>query len=508
MKKHTAKRNLRRGTEEKRRFPVGGNALVVAALVAASPTQAANFKWGETDVAFDTTISAGATVRAQDADRDSVSLGNRNFDEAGDIVSASLRATHDLDIRRGNSGFFARATYIYDPVIWNKSDIPHDARREAGRDFDMLDWFFYTRGKIGGVDTYGRIGSQVISWGESTFFTGGINTFNPVDVAKARLPGAEVKEILTPVPALLAGASLTDSLSVEAFAQLQWKRMELDPVGTFFSTTDLFGAGAREVLPPGVFKGSDNKASNTGAFGLQARYLAESLGHTNFGLYYLNYHATVPFFNFRIGPGGTMHYFADYAENIDLVGASFNTNLGDWAVQGEYSYRDNLPIAAAQIAPGNPFERYGYSQAQATGTVVLRPGVIPTTDQAAFVIEGVYNRVHDHRSHLSATEDAYAVRMMLKPEWNDAFSVPGIGVFNVVGTLDYAYGIEGIGPAAGSAIVEGSHTLGLSLEAIYQNRLSFMVSYTGNYGADDPNDRPFNPGHDRDFVQLSAKYSF
>ncbi len=43
-------------------------------------------------------------------------------------------------------------------------------------------------------------------------------------------------------------------------------------------------------------------------------------------------------------PVDTMQLFVEYPEDIKMYGVSFNTTVGDWAVSGEYSFRENLPI--------------------------------------------------------------------------------------------------------------------------------------------------------------------
>ena len=63
----------------------------------------------------------------------------------------------------------------------------------------------------------------MFNWGEGLFYRGGVNTTNPVDAAKFRLPGAELKEVLVPVEALSFNVGLTDNLSMEAFYQFNWK---------------------------------------------------------------------------------------------------------------------------------------------------------------------------------------------------------------------------------------------------------------------------------------------
>ena len=43
-------------------------------------------------------------------------------------------------------------------------------------------------------------------------------------------------------------------------------------------------------------------------------------------------------------PVDTAQIVIDYPENIRMYGMSFNTTIGDWALSGEYAYRENLPI--------------------------------------------------------------------------------------------------------------------------------------------------------------------
>ena len=76
-----------------------------------------------------------------------------------------------------------------------------------------------------------KVGRQVFNWGEGIFYRGGINTTNPIDAAKFRLPGSELKEVLVPVEAINFNIGLTDNLSLESFYQWNWKESAIDPVG-------------------------------------------------------------------------------------------------------------------------------------------------------------------------------------------------------------------------------------------------------------------------------------
>jgi hypothetical protein len=132
---------------------------------------------------------------------------------------------------------------------------------------------------------------------------------------------------------------------VESFYQLDWEETEIDPVGSYFSTTDYVGPGAYRAVVPvsdavtdegfgfgpltpainadlGGFqvphpqlglvpmpqepmltfdtkflnlgRGSDRAPDDAGQWGFALRYLAEQLNQTEFGLYFLNHHSRLP----------------------------------------------------------------------------------------------------------------------------------------------------------------------------------------------------------------------
>ncbi len=187
--------------------------------------------------------------------------GNRNFDTG--LVSEVYKITSDLEATWRNYGVFIRGTAFYDTQIMDKRNdyyshndpsqpsqsYPHDdrftsqTRDIAGHKAEILDAYVYGSWDIGNMPLSARFGRQVFNWGEGIFYRGGVNTTNPVDAAKYRLPGSELKEVLMPVEALSFNIGLTDNLSMETFYQWNWKETRLDPVGTFFSETDLFADG-------------------------------------------------------------------------------------------------------------------------------------------------------------------------------------------------------------------------------------------------------------------------
>lgn len=229
--------------------------------------QAVEFSFLDNEVSgsLDTTLSYGTLWRVQGQDKSNNDIntndGNRNFDTG--LVSEVYKITSDLEATWRNYGVFIRGTAFYDTQIMDKRNdyyshndpsqpsqsYPHDdrftsqARDIAGHKAEILDAYVYGSWDIGNMPLSARFGRQVFNWGEGIFYRGGVNTTNPVDAAKYRLPGSELKEVLMPVEALSFNIGLTDNLSMETFYQWNWKETRLDPVGTFFSETDLFADG-------------------------------------------------------------------------------------------------------------------------------------------------------------------------------------------------------------------------------------------------------------------------
>ncbi|MCW9058434.1 MAG: DUF1302 domain-containing protein [Gammaproteobacteria bacterium] len=306
--------------------------LAIAGILAgAPPIQAFEFSSadGELTGSFDTTVSLGALWRMQDRDAALVSIANGgtsrdpNADDGnllydrGDLVSAVLKATHDLELDYRNVGAFLRAYYFYDEAAMNEDGMNRDARREIGRDAEILDAYVRASFDVGGHDLSLRLGRQVVNWGESTFILNGINVLNPVNVNRLRIPGSELREGLMPTNMVWVSRELSDTLSLEAVWMAEWEETEIDPAGTFFSTNDFVGIGGVNAYTgfgrrndangdAGVFplnpdaalwapRSADRKASNSGQYGLALRAFVPELNYTEFGFYFVNYHSRTPF---------------------------------------------------------------------------------------------------------------------------------------------------------------------------------------------------------------------
>jgi hypothetical protein len=380
-------------TTTKRHATLPPSLLALAiSLICAAPVQAVQFNLGEVEVQFDSALSVGASWGLRGADPDLVGVrnggkassqtsddGRLNF-KKGETFSKIFKGIHDLELKYGDSGVFIRGKYWYDFETKDESrqlyDIDDHNRKTAAQasGAEILDAFVYHNYSIAGLPGSVRAGKQVVSWGESTFIGNSINSINPVDVAAFRRPGAEIKEGLIPVNMLYVSQSLTDSLSMEAFYQLEWDQTVVDNCGTFFAGSDTAADGCEDRLAvfgadvaPGLSNNSgapgnpmyipragDRDARDSGQFGVALRWFAEALNDTEFGLYAMNYHSRMPSGSFSVSsrpsasfiPGAPFaSYFLEYPEDIRLYGLSFQTNIEGVAVAGELSYRPNMPLS-------------------------------------------------------------------------------------------------------------------------------------------------------------------
>jgi len=638
--------------------PRAAFALSLLPLLFAAPAGALQIRLaeGEVEGSFDTTLSYGQLYRVQGMDKTNDDVngndGNRNFDTGR--VSEVYKITSDLGLNWRNYGLFMRGTAFYDSQIMDRrndfykqnnpqqpsQNFPQDnrftreTRHKAGRDAQLLDAYVYGNWEFAGHSLRANIGKQVFNWGEGLFYRGGINTTNPIDAAKFRLPGAEIKEVLVPVESFNISLSLTDNLSMEAFYQWNWKESAMDPVGTFFSETDLFADGAntaysnfgvtglQRALAPyasgalcgvgGLCQGqggqnfldsnlmygrvarvsNDLNAKNDGQFGVNLKYLAESLNSTEFGLYFVNYHGKEPLIYADLDGYAGVNLVAlatalggvnpttlaaagglatvdllgnvrakrEYAENIRMLGLSFNTAAGNASLFGELSYRPNMPIGisatndlvfdmagqGAQMADTSGAV-FGANTGRAlmSGQWVPRSGAVHNYERVEMynsslgsiynfgpmlsfnAVTGVAELASEHirgsslkyqdyngatryysgrgntayvdggRRDDQVNRNAYGYTLVLSGTWNDAFA----GV-NVSPYLVYKDDFEGNSHMTGN-FVEGRKAYTLGLRGNYSQRLEAELQYTEFWGGGQNNKM-----RDRDNIGINIKYSF
>lgn len=282
--------------------------------------QAFVFESGDVSGSFDTTISIGSLIRLNRPDPEyygfasggqqrSVNNDDGNLNYHRGLASLTAKMNNDLQVKYHDSGLFARGLYFYDTVNVNGTRsyraLSDAAQDQVGEVAELLDAYVYYKPTLGGMPADFRFGRQVLSWGESTFIPNGINSINPIDVSKLRMPGSEIRDALRPLPMFSGSLTVADNLTIDAFYLLDWKRTRIDPPGTLFGSNDFAGPGGDKIyLGFGAIgdktsygyvpRGPDRTPNVRNQYGLAARWLVPELNNTEFGFFFINYHSRLP----------------------------------------------------------------------------------------------------------------------------------------------------------------------------------------------------------------------
>ena len=317
--------------------------FVVACLAAplSQTAQAVGIQFGELTGSWDTTIAYGQSWRVGKPDCRLIGTANGgcgqspNIDD-GDlnylrraVFSKALAAVTELSLNYKSFGVFARASALHDFAVENgntdRTPLSSEARTLVGGYTRMLDAFGYWRFNLGTMPSELRLGKQVVSWGESTFIQGGLNTVNHFDVAALRVPGSELKQALLPDELALFNIQFSDRVSGQFLYLFKWDQTKPEPDGSYFSTNDAATPGGRKVFlgfgafsdlgvdfrPLGgpfianfqqISRTADHDPPDSGQYGVNFKfYLPNFMSGTELGLYFLNYHSRLPLVSFRTG---------------------------------------------------------------------------------------------------------------------------------------------------------------------------------------------------------------
>ncbi len=295
--------------------------------------------------------------------------GDLNY-KRGDFFSTYLKFTPELLVKFPDDfKFMARGTALYDfkATDTRRTDLADDAKEQVARDVRLLDLWVSKDLNVGSQRARIRVGNQVVSWGESIFAIGGINSTNSLDFQKFTTPGTQIKEAVIPAPIVSVASGLGAGVNVEAYYQFRWYPNRLPPVGTYFSVADILGKGRQplfiDVNPasPGFlnFGGLDPAADptqantfavpfldditpkNSGQYGVALHWKPQGIS-LDVGFYFMNYHDKMPVLDLLTS--GTQARWT-YLEDRKMYGVSANFPLGNWAVGWELSYRPKDAVA-------------------------------------------------------------------------------------------------------------------------------------------------------------------
>jgi len=386
------------------RVPTAPIALL-AALLPSSTATALPFVVSDDVVGvWNNRIVVAAAYRARDPDKQLVGFnnapeypgaraavsssddGNLNYLK-GDLVSAPVTYTTDLELRyRNRYGVYGKARSWYDYAGKNR-DVPHgsvangympDTKLDDSdyynynkfSGYQVLDLYVYGNWDVGASLLTGRLGQQSINWGESLLYLG-INAFNPINFSSLARPGVRQDDALVPVNRIYTNLITRNGVSLEAFYALGWEESHISACGTLSGIADnLTDPGCnlstvavaltdREQLnfapqpenPLVVPRTSSRKPASSGQYGLSTRYFVEALD-TEFGLYYVNYHATTPVLDLTLCENGwdgctsrdgltlPMHYH----EDVKAFAISAATGVRNIALSAELSQFRGIPV--------------------------------------------------------------------------------------------------------------------------------------------------------------------
>ncbi|MGI2169837.1 DUF1302 domain-containing protein [Shewanella sp. MF05960] len=438
----------------KKRFNKSALALgVVSALCLGMSTSASavSFDWGDVQGTFDSTWTAGASWRVSDRDWSGQigkvnqpqfdwsgysafggAFGSTKYTSAqiwdqsgsyssnndlsnllyakGDTTSEIVKGLHELSLKYENYGVFLRGMYFYDrklndgtydfndPLTGQKFDPCEDseASEVQCKDIRLLDAFVYGNWDLndGANPLSVRVGSQVVSWGESALISHGIAEINAVDLNILNAPGSELKEAFRPQGMVWASLGLTENLNVEAFYQYEWQGIWVPTPGSNFATNDFAGFGGYSQNAQLGFNSNPDinqdfliseysrlyeaaaatgfnpayaaymtaystkvalvqdaaDPSDDGQYGIKLGYYSPELGETEFGLYYMNYHSRRPIIS-----GSASNFTAE----------AIGRDYGRLAASGGNIDRDLLlsmeTFTKSQIVYPEDIQLYGFS---------------------------------------------------------------------------------------------------------------------------------------------------
>lgn len=219
---------------------------------------------------------------------------------------------------------------VYGPggVVKNRRS-DGETLRQVGTDLQLMDAVLFTRLPLwSGRELTLKLGRQTVNWGESTTLVlNSINSANPVNANNFYRIGRAVEEVFTPVGMLFASFEPFDDATVEGFYQLEWRNVESQAPGSYFSELDVGTSNAISTVNTstgGVAEDPDRRAipldspltglsnttstirrlrdeepSSSGQFGLAVKVYLESLGSgVELGAYFMNYHSRLPLASF------------------------------------------------------------------------------------------------------------------------------------------------------------------------------------------------------------------
>lgn len=535
---------------------------MVMATICSGNVQAFTFQTEDWDGYWDNTLTYNLGFRARDVDN---KIGNDpSFDESeykfksrGDVVTnrinlltelggtyhdkLSLRLSaqgwHDFaydDDVESNPGEYApglpyKALSAYSKGNY-RSGVEHDYIT-GGR---LLDAFVQYSDSFNDHAYAARLGRNTQYWGNGLFFPFQSISYSQgaIDgIAGSASPGTPAKALFIPRNQVNLGTQLTPSFAMGFQYFLERAENVLPQGGTYLAPADFLFSGQDNML--GIPRGSDERAPEVNDnFGINTSWQATP--DTTIGFYYRKLDEVQPWAPLLRMDGAALTYFNSYNEDVDLVGISLDTPLGDSSLGMEMSFRDSTALNSTP----NPFA--DDVKTGATGNVVnlvanvLVPlGSTPLYDSGTLIAELAHTHVTSVDSTNKAlyngegyagcdgdkwdgcsTEDGTALALSFTPEWIQV--APGV---NMSMPTSLTAGLKG-NPGVLGGTAQGSYKFSVGVAATYLAKHTLKVEYIGSRARAGettltPSGLPVYEGgnggymlNDRDWLSITAQTVF
>ncbi|WP_153099549.1 DUF1302 domain-containing protein [Paraburkholderia hayleyella] len=444
--------------------------------------------------------------------------GERNFGRNKPIEN-QVSLLGEVNLKHDDWGVFVRANVFYNQAYHrpNNNDSPFtvnhngaynqftsDARWFAGGYPQLLAAYAYNTFHLGSTSLNVKAGDQVLAWGESVFFPNIAGAQGPTNAARSYVAGAEVKDILLPVPQISTQWQITPSFSLLAYYQFAFIANRLVPPGGYWNYSDIVGPGAQFIIGPGgirIPRGNDIRPGNNQQWGVGARWRV--FGDTEIGAYYLHYNDMNPSVVMTYSPA--LQYQQKYFDHIKLTGLSFSSQVGPASVAGETSYRQgaavlvNTPLGAAPTR-GDVWQS-NLSAIYSIGPTFLA-GSQTIVAEASYVHVGNVKPLNGS-SQLYNSRNAAAAEIAWTLSYKNVFSGWDLDV-----PLTYAHAFTGTSSltgALGSLTGSGDHRVTAGATFTRLRNLTLSLVYAKFLGTPNPVTRPLA---DRDYILGTATYRF
>ncbi len=543
----------------------------VALLALGHPAHAFDYQFDNgVDVRFDNTLQYSVVERVAPFNPEvggpKVNAGNTNDGDdslRSGIVSNRVDLLSKFDISDNGFGFDTTIDSFYDTVYnqktqstngstYNPASTPaskftSETVTQAGRNIELRNLFVYGSGNLGPVPVTLRVGRFVNQFGESLLFAAnGIAAGqSPIDIERASsVPNTQAKNLFLPVGQASLSVQLTPTIAVSAYYQFEWESELLAPVGSYFSFTDVLGAGAQRIYAasaspyisaakPGsalyFYRAKDMSGSNTGQFGGSLHWNPNNTT-ADFGLYGLQFNNTAPTIYTYVNPTGPKPvagtaagspaalalgtYRVVYADGIQIFGASSSATYGPVNFAGEVSIRTNENLnSSVSVAPGEQANNSNHALYAIGNTLHYQVSEIylgPKTsfwDSSSVIGEAAADSllsITKNEENYDRAESGHMAEGLRTIGSVTYFEVlPGLEVTPSIGL---GWNFSGRAPDTivfNSTGIDRGGDLTIGVSGIYLNKWTGGFSYT-RYIAPPARD----PAADRDFVSFNVERTF